>query len=107
MMKTMIKKLFTAQGETLVETLIAIMIAALSATLLATAMLAASGINKKVEEADTVFQAELNIAENYDAPPVNGSVNLVFGSGTETADVAYYGGEGQLTSYRYTAEGGG
>ncbi len=106
-MKAMVKKFLNAKGETLVETMIAIMITSLSAMLLATAMLVASKINKNVEDADAVFQAGLNTAEQYGGTPVDGSVHLVFDSGTTTADAAYYGGESQLRSYRYTAEGGG
>lgn len=98
-MKTLLKKLKSRAGESLVETLVAVLIIALAAGLLAGGATTTVKLNQRAAESGRVFFEELSQAEAGETYGT-GTAQVRLGSNFYQLDITFTGDEDGLRAYR-------
>lgn len=104
-MKTLMNKLRSHAGETLVEAMAAILVFTLASIMLFTMVNAASTINKQALKSDAEVSAELYFAEEKRTPESSGECELLIGSSpAEKYEVNIFrSAPGALYSYSFVS----
>jgi Tfp pilus assembly protein PilV len=104
-MRSIVQKLTSPRGETLVEVLTSILITGLAVALLAGMLAASARITTNARAADQQLYAQLSAAERQDTPIEEDLTLSITVNGDDSAiKVKLYGTPGGLVSY---AKGGG
>ena len=99
MTSSLIKKLRSDLGESLVEVLAAILICVLAIVILFGATMAATNLNQKAETADAALQEEQIASEMWQTAYISGTGTVKVGN--DYYRVTFYGDNGELTSYEW------
>lgn len=111
MVKTMLRKLKSRKGESLIESLAAILIFTMASIAMYSMVTAAADINITVKDVEKEYNQQLLVAEQGENSSGEGTVTMVMDGHTlATVPVEIYGAEGELFSYyakQPAGEGGG
>jgi len=103
-MKTVLQKLNSSQGESLMETLTSILIICLAGALFATMAMASSRMNASARSTDVSFYEGFSEAEAHVVSGTSGSVTVAWSGGSQSYSVDYAGDS--LRSFSVAGGGG-